>query len=296
MKAYLLIEHIKIHNANALSTPYIVGFPAMTAWLGCVEGLNLRLKKKDFSVRLKKTAVSCHQCNLQAYRENGYRKVLCNYRKQIDEIKKNVCQPPSIIEEGRCHLDVSLLVEIEGVNGQNKEEFCVAVEANLMQMKMAGGDIQSIKKIQCVFISGKEDEEKEEKALIRKLMPGYIITERRDLLQNSKEADALDRLLNPLSLLYEPDEGKNSEENSITWKSRKEQPGWIIPIGVGFKAISALGTVKNQRDVTKPHRFVENVVTLAEFSLAYRFTEIESIMWEYKTIPEDGLYVCVNQE
>ena len=34
MKKVLLIPHVKILNANALSSPYTIGFPAMTAWLG----------------------------------------------------------------------------------------------------------------------------------------------------------------------------------------------------------------------------------------------------------------------
>ena len=36
MKTYILISNIKIHNANAMSSPYTIGFPAMTAWLGPV--------------------------------------------------------------------------------------------------------------------------------------------------------------------------------------------------------------------------------------------------------------------
>ncbi|MCB1977589.1 MAG: hypothetical protein KDE66_11370 [Nitrosomonas sp.] len=34
MRRFLLIPHLKIHNANAMSSPYTIGFPAMTAWLG----------------------------------------------------------------------------------------------------------------------------------------------------------------------------------------------------------------------------------------------------------------------
>ncbi|HNL81302.1 MAG TPA: type I-F CRISPR-associated protein Csy2, partial [Agitococcus sp.] len=39
MRRFLLIPHIKIHNANAMSSPYTIGFPAMTAWLGAVHAL-----------------------------------------------------------------------------------------------------------------------------------------------------------------------------------------------------------------------------------------------------------------
>ncbi|PIU55383.1 MAG: type I-F CRISPR-associated protein Csy2, partial [Deltaproteobacteria bacterium CG07_land_8_20_14_0_80_38_7] len=32
IKRLLLLPHIKVHNANALSSPFTIGFPAMTAW------------------------------------------------------------------------------------------------------------------------------------------------------------------------------------------------------------------------------------------------------------------------
>ena len=34
VKTYLLLRHVRIHNANAFSSPLTIGFPAMTAWLG----------------------------------------------------------------------------------------------------------------------------------------------------------------------------------------------------------------------------------------------------------------------
>jgi len=34
IKRVLIIPHILVHNANALSSPFTIGFPAMTAWLG----------------------------------------------------------------------------------------------------------------------------------------------------------------------------------------------------------------------------------------------------------------------
>jgi len=37
IRRILLLPHIKVHNANALSSPFTIGFPAMTAWLGAVH-------------------------------------------------------------------------------------------------------------------------------------------------------------------------------------------------------------------------------------------------------------------
>ncbi len=49
MKNILLIPRIKIHNANALSSPYTIGFPAMTAWLGAVHALERKMKANGFN-------------------------------------------------------------------------------------------------------------------------------------------------------------------------------------------------------------------------------------------------------
>ena len=71
-------------------------------------------------------------------------------------------------------------------------------------------------------------------------------------------------------------------------------PGWLVPIAVGFRGISELGKVKNQRDITKPHRFVEPIVTLGEFKLPYRVTSIDEIMWHYEYESDGNFYLCVN--
>ena len=42
----ILIPHIKIQNANALSSPFTIGFPAMTAWLGAVHALERKINEK----------------------------------------------------------------------------------------------------------------------------------------------------------------------------------------------------------------------------------------------------------
>lgn len=39
MRRFILISHLKIHNANAMSSPFTIGFPAMTAWLGVIHAL-----------------------------------------------------------------------------------------------------------------------------------------------------------------------------------------------------------------------------------------------------------------
>lgn len=72
-KKYLLLRHVKIHNANAFSSPLTIGFPAMTAWLGAMHALERKLRQHEAlsDIRLTKLAVSCHDFNLQTYKGPG---------------------------------------------------------------------------------------------------------------------------------------------------------------------------------------------------------------------------------
>ena len=72
MKDILLIPNIKIHNANALSSPYTIGFPAMTAWLGFMHALERKLSDTEFhEIQLKRIIVSCLELNLHTRKGKG---------------------------------------------------------------------------------------------------------------------------------------------------------------------------------------------------------------------------------
>ena len=71
MKQYLIIPHLHINNVNAASSPYTVGFPAMTAWLGMIHALERRIQKRDglHEVQLPRMTVACHACDLQVFKD-----------------------------------------------------------------------------------------------------------------------------------------------------------------------------------------------------------------------------------
>ena len=67
-----------------------------------------------------------------------------------------------------------------------------------------------------------------------------------------------------------------------------------MPIAIGFKGLSPLGKVKNQRDPDTPHRFAETIVTLGEFKMVHRFKNIDEMMWHYVYEENNQLYLCKN--
>lgn len=294
MKNYLLISHIAIQNANAMSSPYTIGFPAMTAWLGAVHALQRNIQKKGFKeVLFTKTAVSCHTFNLQTYRGKGdYVNSIIGTANPLKKKGKDFERPP-FIEEARCHLDISLIIEVTGISSDNEKDFSAGIREQLYKMKMAGGDILSYKGIEVVYID--IDDDIQVKKLKRKLMPGYVLIERRDLMGGSMDTsqDALSTMLDYIKVTHSSSADDNG---NLLWSTKRKEPGWIVPIAVGFKGISEICKAQNQRDENTEHRFAESIVTLGEFKMPYRFTTIDEMMWSYSVDLANDLYVCKNQQ
>ncbi len=294
-KTLLVLPHLIIHNANALSSPFTIGFPAMTAWLGATHALERRLNAKGLNIACQATGVISHSMNLQTYKgTNDFVHSIVGTGNPLDKQGKR----QAFIEEARCHLDVSLIIEISGIPQKEHQNLVEEVSHLLQtQIKMAGGHIQTFNEpFICVIEEGND---KERLWLVRRLMPGYALIERRDLMIEAMEQgqDALDALIDYLAIHHECQQ----DGEKITWHSfRKSQndksPGWIVPIATGFHAISEPTTAKNQRDPEIPHRFAESIVTLGEFKMIYRFDSITDILWQYQANLENNLYQCIQSK
>ena len=307
IKTYLLLRQVKIHNANAFSSPLTIGFPAMTAWLGAMHALERKLRRNEAlsSIRLKKLAVSCHDFNLQTYKGPGdYVNSVIITSNPLRKKGASFERPP-FIEEARIHLTVSLLIEVDGLSSSNYSIFNEKTTKVLNGMKIAGGDILAFSPIDDPIKSTStrgsrillvdEDSEKDVRRAIRSLMPVYVLIERRQLLKQRQEKleaqDTLQALLDLLALHYEHDDEHD------TWHLQpREEQGWLVPIVTGFKGLTPLGHVANQRDASTLHRFAEPVLTLGEFKMPHHFQDIDQMMWQYHYDEQDGLYVCVNEQ
>lgn len=296
-KSYLLIRHLQIHNANAMSSPYTVGFPAMTAWLGAMHALERKIHQQGMNIDLQGLAVSCHQCNMQLYRgPHDYYNSLIGTANPLKKSKKTgEFERPPFIEEARCHLNVTLLIELANYDPQGEADFLQTVKKSLSCMKIAGGDIVSdiakMSEKDMKIITYDEENEKDFWHIIGSLMPGYVLVERRELMQTLEDEDALDALLHGLDVVQTAEKDENGKVTH--WQAQKEvQNGWLLPIAVGFKDLSGARQVANQRSIDYEHHFVEPVVTLGEFVMPYRLFNIDEMMWHYHYDAEQGLYLC----
>lgn len=276
----LMIPKIIVQNANALSSPYTIGFPAMSAWLGFAHNLQRKLIGKGFEqFRVLSTAVISHNTNLQVHRGNGdYVNSIIGTGNPLDKDGTR----SAFIEEARIHLKVSLLIECEGVSKRDEERFLQTLSKLLQHMRIAGGDILHFEDPDIY------NDPSNFRPFRRKLMPGFALIERTELMQEAmkKGKDALQALLHYTSVhnSYEADEEK--------WIAKRATSGWIVPISVGFQGISELGKAKNQRDSETLHRFAESVVTLGEFKMVYKIESLDEILWEQTFDQQNDLYLC----
>lgn len=295
-KRFLVLPHLKIHNANAMSSPYTIGFPAMTAWLGAVHAIQRKIHALDMSelnsVRFVSTAISCHDFNLQTYRgENDYVSSIVSTANPLDKDGNR----PAFVEEARCHLEVTLLIEIIGLNPDHDAILLEQLDGICKSMKFASGDLLAMQKPQCFTFD--EDSDSAYQSVVRHLMLGHVLIERRDLMvaEMKQGADAMYAMLNHLKIMHR---STQDDGGKVTWTSSRKTKGWIVPVSVGFQGISPLERAIEQRDPETPHRFAEAVLTLGEFVLAYKLGadySIEDILWQYHADIECGLYLCQTQ-
>ena len=296
IKRFLVLPHLKIHNANAMSSPYSIGFPAMTAWLGAVHATERKIHALNMaelnSVRFVSTAISCHDFNLQTYRgENDYVSSIVSTANPLDKDGNR----PAFVEEARAHLEVTLLIECIGLNPDHDAILLEQLDNICKTMKFASGDLLAMQRPQCFTFD--EDSDTAYQTVVRHLMLGHVLIERRDLMvaEMKQGIDAMDAMLNHIKIMHR---STQNDDGKVAWTSTRKTKGWIVPISVGFQGISTLEKAIEQRDPETPHRFAEAVLTLGEFVLAYKVGSdysIEDILWQYQADIDNDLYLCQTQ-
>ena len=298
----ILLPRIHVQNANALSSPFTIGFPAMTAWLGAVHALQRKLNANAIPAVFSAVGVVVHRFDLQTYKGPGdfVHSIIGTGNPLEPKSKKGKPKGnavrPSFIEEARCHLEASLLIEYAGIEAPDELWMLEQIyQLMLGSMKLAGGDILSCKEPEII---------RDFQATKRQLMPGYALIERRDLMEEAMEQgqDAMDAMLDYLAIHHSCTKEIINGQEHISWQRKRKstgpnsQTGWIVPIATGFHGISELGTAINQRAPETPHRFAESIVTLGEFKMPYRLDSPEDLLWRYHVEPETNLYLCIQQK
>ncbi len=310
--ALLLLPRLRVQNANAVSGPLTWGFPAPTAFTGFVHALERRLRDR-FAIVFGGVGIVCHRFEPQVVSPPGRRnQVLRLTRNPVYAgWKKFVDQPAAIVEEGRAHLDLSLLIQVHtDMDEDDRDDLMQALPTAVHSMRLAGGSIlpgddQRQEPAWIKWYDAATDNVKAFGKLRRRLLPGFALVQRDDLLAErltamrarQPDATALDALLDLSRLNIEPTVLDPDKPEAVQWEVRK-RPGWLVPLPVGYAALSPLypsGMVRNTRDNETPFRFVESLYSLGEWRSPHRMTELKQLLWHLETDPAAGLYRCINR-
>ncbi len=186
MSQYILINRIKVQNANAIAG-FTWGFPAITNFLGFTHNLSRKLKSKiDFQdISLSGCAVIANEHNVHCYKTAGGICFTQNKKPQYlhGTSKADTKKTPSIIEEGKMNMTVSLLINFDGYLGNNETCFLDWLKNICYLQRLAGGTILNIKSIELINLNDGLELQK----LKRKLLPGFILQDRSEYLNNQFE-------------------------------------------------------------------------------------------------------------
>ncbi|MCE1243455.1 type I-F CRISPR-associated protein Csy2 [Oryzomicrobium sp.] len=190
----LLLPRLRVQNANAVSGPLTWGFPAPSAFLGFAHALERRLAASH-GVAFEGVGIVCHGFDPQVFTPNRRRHLVFTQSRNPVYLKRDAAKfvadgtPPAIVEEGKAHLEVSLVLGvrqhgfIEALEGQM---FAEAAGQAALGMRLAGGSILPAKpRWQAHWLDWPESRNEQCRAfarLRRRLLPGFALVHRPDLL------------------------------------------------------------------------------------------------------------------
>ena len=306
----LVLPRLRVQNANAVSSPLTHGFPAMTAFIGLMWALERKARGAGVD-RLAFNAVGVVSHGWQEQTtEGGFVKAFRLTRNPVNKDGSTA----AIVEEGRIHLEISLVfgVHAEDWDAASKQADLATVAGLVSGMRVAGGtvtpqDRPRLRRHQpwLVDLTGDEASRQAEFRTARvRLLPGSALVARDDLIDkqlqvlqtDNSKATRLDAWLSLSRIEWRHDPQANGGKGGWA-SSRRKGDGWIVPIPVGYGALSEIyppGSVRNARDASTPFRFVESLYSAGEWIGVHRLRSPRELLWYADSRPEEGLYRCRN--
>lgn len=320
-QAVLVLPHMRVQNANAISSPLTHGFPSITAFTGLMWALERKLVQANIPLQLLKVGVICHAHEEQVV--DGYVKTFSLARNPVGKDGKTA----AIVEEGRIHLDITLVFAVatsgnplmlEQAAQHPEHELAHRIAEVLATMRIAGGTLLPSRqgpgrRTRPWLALLPEDADARTAAFKqwrRQWLPGYALVGRDDLLtkrlthlqQTQPDATLLDAWLHAARFNHAPVPQAEGEaplpDGKVRWADplRGKGAGWTVPIPVGYVSLTgqpyARGEVANARDARTPLAFVESVYSMGEWRSPHRLHSVEALLWHAETDATKGLYRC----
>ena len=307
----LVLPHLHVQNANAVSSPLTHGFPSITAFLGLMWALERKTRAAGLDISFKAIGVVCHD-HQELVTDDGFVKTFRLTRNPVGSDGKT----QAIVEEGRIHLELSLVLAIDCKRWiqqpDAREADIKQIAETLATMRVAGGTLlppaQPWRQRYQPFVidqTGSEDDQRNEFRKKRmRLLPGFALVARDDLLdtrwdelqKENENATRLDAWLS-LSRINWRYQSTEQDDAKGEWAHDRRGLGWVVPIPVGYGALGELhpaGSVANARDASTPFRFVESVYSIGEWISPHRLNDPKQLLWYADTYSDTGLYRCRN--
>lgn len=306
----LVLPRLRIQNANAISSPLTHGFPSMTAFLGLMHALARKTRSIGLDVEFKAIGAVCHDYQEQVA-GSGFVKSFRLTRNPVGKDGKTA----AIVEEGRIHLELSLVFAVNSERWSSEPEArgndIAAIAGLLAGMRVAGGSVlpsahpERFRYLPWdMDLTGPSDDRQ---AVFRKLrmrlLPGFALVSRDDRIESrlaelqdeQPDATRLDvwLSLSRINWRYQP----ATEGAKAGWVNDRKDQGWLVPIPVGYGALGDLhapGAVANARDASTPFRFVESLYSIGEWISPHRLQSPQQMLWYVDSQPDAGLYRCRN--
>lgn len=306
--ALVLLPHLRVQNANAISGPLTWGFPPPTAFAGFAHALERKFAS-ELDEGFAGVGIICHHFEPQVFQPPGR-------RTQVFRLTRNPVGKDggtlALVEEGRAHMEVSLVIAVRDYKSEGDgKELAERLHHAAQGMRLAGGSLlhQEGKRYQAQWwpLAGDiEGDARIFRRLRRRLLPGFALVQRDDLLAGhlaemrttQPDSNALDALLDLSRLNIEPVVSQADEAGTpVKWEIRRK-PGWLVPLPIGYAGISPLyapGEVENARDAATPFRFVESLYSLGEWVSPHRLDDLSQLLWTQETDAANGIYRCINR-
>lgn len=327
----LYVVRLNVENASIISSHLTWGFPAPSAFTGFMHHLQRQLNQiaEYATVECCGVGIITHQFNPQITKTNQFRYSPYQLNLARHPLKADG-STPAMIEEGKGHFEVSLVIglagdELDEYLSANDEDLSTQTQSLLNQlnllvynMRLAGGSVFQHKHVKPKLINWSEhDAVNKTKALRRSVLPGFALLHRHDVLTahqkwlaqyptyletQKNSPDLLDTLLdiqrfNFFSTPKEVIVDQEQLEGVWTVRPRPEHlKGWLVPIPIGYGALTDLqpqGVIRGLRHDDYPATFVETLISLGEWQSPHRIENIVDILWNYNTEPKNGVYELV---
>ena len=300
----IVVPRLRVQNANAISSPLTHGFPAISAFTGLMWALERSMHSEGADIQFHAVGVVAHDYE-ELTTDDRYARAFRLTRNPVGKDGKTA----AIVEEGRMHMTVSLIFAVQSQSLDDEQQaLAIAnqIKRKIETMRVAGGSVlpsPSFRKFQPFALPITRDGEEAPDCFAKlgyRLLPGFALVERSDLLEErSEQMQATDpsstKIDAWLSLSrvnwrwYEDSEDLDKGR----WQHDRKGLGWIVPIPVGLGAlgdVQSAGSIVNARDQDTDFCFVESLYSIGQWVSPHRLNNVLQLLWFANYLPETGVY------